>query len=54
MALMTKKHVRHLPVYDAGKLVGVISIGDVVKSIIADKETTIEHLTNFIAGKYPA
>jgi CBS domain-containing protein len=52
MALMTDKHFRHLPVCKDGKLVGVISIGDVVKSIITDQKVTIENLENYIMGKY--
>ena len=51
MALMTTKHIRHLPVIDDGKLLGIISIGDVVKAIIADKETLIKDLENYITGK---
>jgi len=52
MVLMTGKHVRHLPVFDQGKFVGLISIGDVIKSIISEKEDLIEQLSNYIAGKY--
>jgi len=52
MALMTEKRIRHLPVMDNGKLIGVISIGDVVKSIISTQKVTIEHLQNYIMGKY--
>ncbi len=52
MALMTEKHIRHLPVREAGKLVGVISIGDVVKAIISQQKVTIENLENYIMGKY--
>ena len=51
MALMTDKHVRHLPVLDGEKLVGVISIGDVVKAIIAEQEFMIEQLQNYITGR---
>ncbi|MDD8020052.1 MAG: CBS domain-containing protein [Acidobacteriota bacterium] len=52
MALMTEKRIRHLPVMDKGKLTGVISIGDAVKSIISTQKVTIEHLQNYIMGKY--
>ncbi len=51
MALMTDKRVRHLPVLDDQKLVGVISIGDVVKAIIAEQEFMIEQLQNYITGR---
>jgi CBS domain-containing protein len=50
MALMTEKRTRHLPVIDDGKLVGLISIGDIVKSIIADQQFTIEQLVRYISG----
>jgi CBS domain-containing protein len=50
MALMTEKRVRHLPVFDEGKLVGVISIGDLVKSIIDEQKFTIEQLERYITG----
>ena len=50
MAIMTDKHIRHLPVLDGEKLVGMISIGDLVKSIIADQKFTIEQLEQFIQG----
>ena len=50
MALMTAKRVRHLPVVLDGKVVGVISIGDVVRGIIEDKEFHIQQLTNYITG----
>ena len=52
MVLMTGKHIRHVPIFDAGKFVGLISIGDVVKSTISQKDTLIEHLSNYIGGKY--
>ena len=52
MILMTGKHVRHLPVFDKGKFVGIVSIGDVVKSIISKQEMLIEQLSNYISGKY--
>ncbi len=50
MVLMTDKHIRHLPVLDDEQLVGVISIGDIVRSIIADQQHTIEQLQHFIRG----
>jgi CBS domain-containing protein len=54
MILMTGKHVRHLPVFENNKFVGVVSIGDVVKSIVSEQEALIEQLSNYIAGKYPS
>lgn len=50
MALMTDKHVRHLPVVDQDKVVGVVSIGDVVKAIISEKQFIIEQLENYITS----
>lgn len=50
MALMTTKRVRHLPVIDHGKLVGVISIGDVVKELIAHQQSLIHELESYITG----
>ena len=50
MAVMTEKRVRHLPVVDQKRLVGLVSIGDLVKSIIADQEFTIEQLIHYIQG----
>lgn len=48
MAIMTDKHIRHLPVYEEHKLLGLISIGDVVKAVISQKEYMIEQLENYI------
>jgi CBS domain-containing protein len=50
MALMTEKRMRHLPVLDAEKLVGLISIGDLVKSIIDDQKFIIEQLERYISS----
>ena len=50
MAIMTVERVRHLPVMNDGNLVGLISIGDLVKSIIEDREFVIDQLTNYITG----
>jgi len=52
MVLMTGKHVRHLPVFEKTKFVGIISIGDVVKSIISNKDFLIGQLSDYITGKY--
>jgi len=51
MALMTGKHIRHLPILENSKLVGVISVGDIVKAVISQHEETIKHLENYITGK---
>ncbi len=48
LSLMTDKHIRHLPVVDDGKLVGVVSVGDLVKSIIGSQKELIRQLENFI------
>jgi len=50
MAIMTEKRIRHLPVVEQGKLIGLVSIGDVVKAIITSHEFTIEQLSKFIDG----
>ena len=52
MALMTKNRIRHLPVIHEEKLIGLISIGDIVKSIITQQKIAIDHLENYIMGKY--
>ena len=53
MRLMTEKHVRHLPVVEGNKIVGIVSIGDLVKWIISVQAETIEQLQRYIAGHYP-
>ena len=50
MALMTEKHVRHLPVMENDKLIGIVSIGDAVKAIIAEQQFTIHQLEQYITG----
>ncbi len=50
MALMTKYKIRHLPVVDDGRVVGLISIGDLVEAIISDQQEEIEHLEHYISG----
>ncbi len=49
MEVMTQKHIRHLPILEAGKVLGMISIGDVVNAIIKTQKETIEHLQSYIA-----
>lgn len=51
MALMTENRERHLPVVDAGQLVGLVSIGDLVKDIISDQQFIIEQLEHYITGQ---
>jgi CBS domain-containing protein len=50
MELMTEHRIRHLPVVDSGRLVGMISIGDCVRAVIEDQAETIRHLERFISS----
>jgi CBS domain-containing protein len=52
MKLMTGKRVRHLPVLENGRLIGILTIGDLVKLIISEQQTTIHQLENYISGGY--
>ena len=53
MALMTDKKFRHLPVMEDDTVIGVISIGDLVKQIISKQKVEIDHLKDYIGGTYP-
>lgn len=50
MEIMTEKRIRHLPVVEDGAMVGLVSIGDLVRAVIEEQQQTIEHLEKFIAG----
>ena len=52
MMLMTNKRLRHIPVLEDGQLIGIVTIGDVVKQIISEQEHTIHQLENYITGGY--
>ena len=50
MEIMTERRIRHLPVVDSGRMVGMISIGDCVRAVIEDQKDTIQQLERFISG----
>ena len=52
MAMMTAKRIRHVPVIEDNKVMGVVTIGDVVNQIISEQEVTINHLENYITGSH--
>ncbi len=54
MEMITDNRVRHLPVVEKGRIIGIISIGDVVKAVIADQQQTIQQLSSYIAGDITA
>ena len=53
LGVMTQNKIRHLPVVDSEEIIGIVSIGDLVKSQLKDKEFEIHYLTDYIMGKYP-
>ena len=53
MAIMAGRHIRHLPVVDSGRIVGIVSLGDLARSVIAEQAAVIDHLHAYIGPKYP-
>ena len=54
MQIMTQQRIRHLPVVEAGRVAGIVTIGDLVKWLASKQAETIEHLQAYISGSYPA
>ena len=53
MGIMTRNRIRHLPIMENERVLGVVSIGDLVKWVVSEQEETIEHLQNYISSRYP-
>jgi CBS domain-containing protein len=53
MDIMTRSRIRHLPIMQNDRILGVVSIGDLVKWLVSEQEETIQHLQNYISAKYP-
>ena len=53
MGVITKNRIRHLPIMENEKVLGIVSIGDLVKWVVSEQEETIEHLESYISAKYP-
>lgn len=53
MTIMTQQRIRHLPVMKGQQLVGILSIGDLVKRLSSDREAQVRYLSDFVSGKYP-
>jgi CBS domain-containing protein len=54
MEQMTRNRIRHLPIMENERVIGIVSIGDLVKWVVSEQEETIEHLHNYISAKYPS
>ena len=54
MRVMTERRVRHLPVLEGSKIIGIVSIGDLLKWVISAQDAAIDHLERYITGSYPA